>query len=165
MLEGLFYGGPGIGVLHEEYAKRGRIDGAAPVKACGEIRIEASVERVWEVLVDLPGWEAWAPDVRGVRLDSAVVVDARFAWAVGGTRIKSRFAVVEPGRELTWTGTALWTKAVDRHLLESTGDGAMRLCLEESLAGALVPLFFGSAKLKAQHQRWLTAFKTAVEER
>src|SRR5215208_2808827 len=40
-LERLFYGGPSIGVLHEEYAKRGRIDERAPVKSSGEIRIGA----------------------------------------------------------------------------------------------------------------------------
>jgi hypothetical protein len=43
MLKELFYSGPSIEVLHEEYAKRRRIDQAAPVKASGEIRIEAPV--------------------------------------------------------------------------------------------------------------------------
>lgn len=163
MLKQLFYSGPSIEVLHEEYAKRGRIDEAAPVKASGEIRIEASVERVWEVLTDIRSWQDWAPGVHDVRLESAVAVDARFSWAIGRTRIKSVFAVVEPGRELTWTGAAQWTRAIDRHVLAPTEDGATRHHLEESLAGVLVPLLFGSAKLNAQHQRWLTAFKAAAE--
>jgi hypothetical protein len=77
---------------------------------------------------------------------------------------RSVFAVVEPGRELTWTGTALWTKAIDRHVLDPTEDGATRHYLEESLASVLIPLFFGSEKLKAQHQRWLSAFKAAAED-
>ena len=98
-----------------------------------------------------------------MRLDSAVAVDARFSWAIGGTRIKSVFAVVEPGRELSWTGSALWTKAIDRHVLAPTEDGATHHYLEESLAGVLVPLLFSSAKLNAQHRRWLTAFKAAAE--
>jgi hypothetical protein len=163
MLERLFYGGPSFGVLHEEYAKRGRIDERAPVKASGEIRIEAPVERVWALLRDLRGWEGWAPRVHDVRLDSAVAVDASFSWSIGRTRIKSVLAIVEPGRELTWTGAALWTKAVDRHVLEPTEDGATRLYIEESLAGALVPLLFGSAKLEVQHRRWLAAFKEVAE--
>jgi hypothetical protein len=163
MLKRLFYSGPSIEVLHEEYAKRRRIDEAAPVKASGEIRINASVERVWEVLTDLRGWEDWAPGVHDVHLDSAVAVDARFSWAIGRTRIKSVFAVVEPGRELSWSGSALWTKAIDRHVLEPTEDGATRHYLEESLAGVMVPLFFSTAKLKAQHQRRLIAFKAAAE--
>lgn len=165
ILKRLFYGGPTIGVLHEEYAKKGCIDEEAPVKASGGVRIEAPVERVWELLIDLPGWEAWAPDVHGVRLGSAVAADAAFSWAIGRTRIESRFAVVKPGRELTWTGAALWTRAVDRHVLEPTGDGATLHYIEESLAGVLVPLFFGSAKLKAQHERWPAALKSAAEGR
>jgi hypothetical protein len=163
MLKRLFYGGPSIGVLHEEYAKRGRIDERAPVKSSGEIRIGAPVERVWDLLTDLCGWEGWAPGIHDVRLASAVAVDARFSWSIGRTRVKSVFAIVEPGRELTWTGAALWTKAVDRHVLEPAEDGATRLYIEESLAGVLVPLFFSSEKLEVQHQRWLTGFKAAAE--
>jgi hypothetical protein len=164
MLKRLFYSGPSIGVLHEEYAKRGRIDERAPVKSAGEIRIEAPVERVWELLTNIRGWEGWAPGVRDVRLDTAVAVDASFSWSIGRTRIKSVIAIVEPRRELTWTGVALWTKAVDRHVLEPTEDGATRFYIEESLAGALVPLFFSRPKLEVQHQLWLAAFKAAAED-
>ena len=127
-------------MLHEEYAKRGRIDERAPVKSFGEILIGAPVELVWELLTDLRGWEDWAPGVHDVRLDSAVAVDGRFTWSIGKTRIKSVFAKVEPGRELTWTGAAQWTKAVDRHVLVPTEEGATRLYVEESLAGALIIL-------------------------
>jgi hypothetical protein len=49
MLTQLFYSGPSIEVLHEEYAKKGRIDVNAPVRASQEIRIEAPVERAWEL--------------------------------------------------------------------------------------------------------------------
>jgi len=114
-------------------------------------------------LTDLRGWEGWAPGVRDVRLDTAVAVDASFSWSIGRTRIKSVIAIVEPGRELTWTGTALWTKAVDRHVLEPTEDGATRLYIEESLASVLVPLIFSSAKLEVQHRQWLAALKAVAE--
>jgi hypothetical protein len=49
MLTQLFYGGPSIEVVHEEYAKQGRIDANAPVRASQEVRIEAPAERVWEL--------------------------------------------------------------------------------------------------------------------
>ena len=45
MLKQLFYSGPSFEVLHEEYAKKGRIDEEAPVEASHEVRIEAPVER------------------------------------------------------------------------------------------------------------------------
>jgi hypothetical protein len=59
MLTQLFYSGSSVGVLHEEYAKKGRIDEKAPITTTCEVRIEAPVERVWELLSNsapaLPG--------------------------------------------------------------------------------------------------------------
>ncbi|HWI02195.1 MAG TPA: SRPBCC family protein, partial [Propionibacteriaceae bacterium] len=106
MLNQLFYSGPSIDVLHEEYAKKGRIDARAPVGAAREIRIEAPVGRVWELLVNVPAWGTWDRAVHDVHLDSTVAADARFTWVNGRARIRSRFAVVDPGRELTWTGVS-----------------------------------------------------------
>jgi hypothetical protein len=51
----------------------------------------------------------------------------------------------------------------DRHVLEPTEDGSTRFYIEESLAGVLVALFFGSEKLEVQHQRWLAALKAVAE--
>jgi hypothetical protein len=124
MLKQLFYRGPSIDVLHEKYAKKGRIDARAPVGAAHEIRIEAPVGRVWELLVDVAAWGTWDRAVHDVHLDSTVAADARFTWVNGHARIRSRFAVVDPGRELTWTGVSTGAKAVDRHVLEATGGAA-----------------------------------------
>jgi uncharacterized protein YndB with AHSA1/START domain len=165
MLKQLFYSGPSIEVLQEEYAKKGHIDGKAAVKASHEVRIEAPVERVWELLSDVPRWETWNPDIHDVHLDSGVKTDARFTWMNGKARIKSRFAVVDTGREITWTGVSSGVKAVHRHMLESTDDGATRVFSEESMAGPLFVLFYNSAKLQTDLKKWLSALKTAAEER
>ena len=92
MLKQLFYRGPSIDVLHEEYAKKGRIDARAPVGAAREIRIEAPLGRVWELLVNVPAWGTWDRGVHDVHLDSTVAADARFTWVNGHARIRSRFA-------------------------------------------------------------------------
>jgi uncharacterized protein YndB with AHSA1/START domain len=165
MLNQLFYRGPSIDVLHQDYAKERRIDDQAFVKASGEVRIEAPVERVWALLSDVPGWPAWAPGVHDVQLDAGVTEDARFTWANGRSRMRSRFAVVDPCHELTWTGEAFGAGAVDRNVLEPTGDGATRVVTEESMAGPLLVLVYGSAKLKATKEAWLTSLKAAVETR
>lgn len=165
MLNQLFYSGPSIDVLHEEYAKKGRIDVRAPVRAAREIRIEAPVGRVWELLVNVPAWGTWDRAVHDVHLDSTVAADARFTWVNGRARIRSRFAVVDPGRELTWTGISTGAKAVDRHVLEATDDAATRVRSEESMAGPLLVLFYNSAKLRTGMEQWLTALKTAAEKR
>ncbi len=165
MLRQLFYRGPSIDVLHEEYAKKGRVDGEAPVRASAEVRIDAPVDRVWQLIADATAWESWDRSVHDVHLDSAVAPDAQFTWFSGRSRIRSRFAVVEPGRELTWTGMSGGAKAVDRHVLEVVDDNATRVRCEESMAGPLLVLFFNSAKLRAGMQTWLTALKTAAEKR
>ena len=165
MLEQLFYRAPSIDVLHEEYAKKGRIDARAPVGAAQEIRIEAPVGRVWELLVNVPAWGTRDRAVHDVHLDSTVAADAQFTRVNGHARIRSRFAVVDPGRELAWTGVSTGANAVDRHVLEATGGAATRVRSEESLAGPLLVLFYNSAKLQTGMEQWLTALKTAAEKR
>ena len=159
----LLYRGPSIEVLHQRYAKRERIDSRAPVTAAHEVEIHAPVQRVWDLLADPMAWPSFAPEVHGVHLDGPVAVDTSFTWANGRSRMKSRFAVVEPGREITWTGVSSGFKAVHRHLLEATGDGATRVRSEESMAGPLLVLFYGSAKLQAGIEAWLAGLKRAAE--
>ena len=48
----VFYAGPSADALHEDYAKRGRIDDLAPIASRCEIVVDAPVERVWELLMD-----------------------------------------------------------------------------------------------------------------
>ena len=164
MTKRLFYSGPSFDRLHEEYAKKGRIDEEAPVKTAGEITINAPVEQVWALLIDLPNWPTIDPSFKNVRVESSITVDARFHFTLLNFPISAKFAVVEPNRELSWTGASLWFKAIDRHVMEPTQEGGTRLYIAESFAGLLAPLFTSSEQLKKQHQNWLTAFKQAAEQ-
>jgi len=56
-------------------------------------------------------------------------------------------------------------KAVHRHLLEATGEGTTRVRSEESMAGPLLVLFYGSAKLQAGMESWLNGLKATAERR
>jgi uncharacterized protein YndB with AHSA1/START domain len=161
----LLYRGTAIEALHQQYAKQGRIDERAPVTTTYEVHIDAPVQRVWELLANPPGWPTFDPDIHDVHLDAPVAADTRFTWANGRARMRSRFAVVEPGREITWTGVSSGFKVVHRHLLNVTNDGATRVRCEESMAGPLLVLFYNSAKLQADLKTWLTALKTAAEQR
>jgi hypothetical protein len=94
-----------------------------------------------------------------------VAVDAPFTWTNGRARISSRFAVVDPCRELTWTGVSSGARAVHRHLLQPVDDRTTRLISQESMAGPLLTLFYPSSKLAQGLTAWLTAIKTAAEQR
>jgi hypothetical protein len=162
MLRQVFYGGPSLEVLYQEYAQKHRIDDQAPIQASDEIVINAPTGAVWKVLINVAGWPAFNPLFRNVRLESDVSVGARASFKLNGFSIKATFAVVESGRELTWVGTALWTRAIDRLVLEPI-NGTTRLTVHESIAGAFVPLMFSCARLHEQHQASLQNFKLAAE--
>jgi hypothetical protein len=85
--------------------RNGRIDHQAPVTATEEVVIRALRERVWQLLASPLGWAEVDPGIRGVRLHGPVAAGTAFTWVNGRARMKSRFAVVDPGRELSWTGT------------------------------------------------------------
>jgi uncharacterized membrane protein len=161
----LLYRGPGIDGLHEEYAKQGRIDERAPVRATYDVDIEAPIQRVWDLLANPPEWPSFASHIRDVHFDGAMKVDARFTWVTGGRRLESTFAVVDPDREITWTGVTSGVKVVHRHLLDATSDTTTHVRCEESMAGLLLVLFYNSAKLQADLERWLVALKAAAEQR
>jgi len=57
----LFYIGPSLGTLHEEYAKKSRIDEQAPLVSAASITIEVPVPEVWAVISDVASWPAWYP--------------------------------------------------------------------------------------------------------
>jgi hypothetical protein len=150
-------------LLHEQYAKRGRVDDRAPVRVSEQALIAAPVDSVWALLSDPMRWPAVDPAIKDVQLDAPLTADARFTWTNGMARIRSQVAVIDPGREIAWTGTSSGSRAVHRYVLEPTGDDATLLRSEESMAGLLLPLFFSSKKASDVQAKWLAALKRAAE--
>jgi hypothetical protein len=159
----MFYAGPSISRLHQDYAKQGRIDDRAAVTTTCEAEIKAPAQKVYELIASPAGWPDFDPAVKDVTIDGPAAVDKAFKWAKGSSRFTSRFAVLRPGREVTWTGTALWLKVVHRHLLEATAEDVTRVRCEESMSGLMLGLFYSSDKLQADLITWLNAVKAGAE--
>jgi hypothetical protein len=51
----LFYTGPSLGTLHEQYARKSRIDQPAPLISVASITIGAPGPAVWEIISDVAG--------------------------------------------------------------------------------------------------------------
>jgi hypothetical protein len=159
----LFYAGPSIGNLHEEYAKKGLLDENAAVKSSSSLVIDAPIGKVWKLLSDMRDWPEWRSDAHVVELGE-MRPDATFRWKIRGSAIKSTFAVVKPERELTWTGVAMGCmKAIDRMRLSETAEGQTQVTIEESMSGPLLTLFYSTAKLREGHEDLLRMLKTAAE--
>lgn len=90
--------------------------------------------------------------MRDVQLEAGKKIDALFKFKLNNFPIRAIFAVIQPCRELHWTGVSLWFKAVDLHTLEPTKDGGAQLSIAESFAGPLATLFISRDKLKMQHE-------------
>jgi len=167
MTNALTYRGPSLRALHEDYAKQGRVDDRAPVLAHREAVVRAPVDRVWAVLIDIPSWgRTLEPGVKNIRLERGIAVDAPFLRSNSGARMKARFAVVRPERELAWTGSSLGARAVHRIELTPLGPEATRVTVAESmsaslLAGPLLAAVLTSAKLDALLASSLTALSIA----
>ncbi|WP_020386439.1 SRPBCC family protein [Kribbella catacumbae] len=164
MTNSLFYTGPSIAVLHEEYAKKSRIDDRAAIQGRREITIAAPIERVWQKLSDVPNWATnLEPGVKDIQLENGVAVDSRFTRVKGGAKMKARFAVVNGPQEIAWTGAALGAKVVHRFTLESVSENTTRVVVEESMAGPLFGLLFNNKKLDAVLVESLETLKLASE--
>jgi hypothetical protein len=158
------YRGPAIQSLHQDYAKRGLVDKDAPIQAQGVVDISGPVERVWDVLSAVADWPSVDSALRDIDLPGAVSVDAPFVWTNGKTRIRSRFAVVDPCREFTWTGEAMGARSVHRHVLHRIDARNTRLESQESMAGLFLTALYSSSKLDQSLTSWLAAIKAAVED-
>ncbi|GAB1817028.1 SRPBCC family protein [Herbidospora sp. RD11066] len=149
--------------LHRDYAMKGRIDERAPVTNTSSIEVDAPIEKVWGLMIDLRGWERWWPAHKVLELGE-IAPGERYRWRLGGVKITSRFAVVAEGRELTWSGVVLGVyKAVDRNTVEALPGGRTRVTISESLTGPLARLLYPSAKLRVGHEAFLNAIKTESE--
>jgi hypothetical protein len=87
------------------------INRKAPLVAQKQIFIEAPPQTVWNIQTDINNWSTWQPDITASKLDSHLTVGSIFRWKLGGLNVASTIQVIEPSREIGWTGRALDARA------------------------------------------------------
>jgi hypothetical protein len=125
-----------------------------------EIDIDATAERVWQILTDFDAYPDWNPFLvrasgrprQGERLNLRM-------QPVGGRAMTFRPTVIEasPGRRLRWLGRLLAPGIFDGEhsfTIEAVGEGKVRMIQEEQFRGILVPLLWRSLQ-----RRTLPAFE------
>jgi uncharacterized membrane protein len=96
-----------------------------------QIEIEASVERIWSLLIDFPSYPRWNPFVRSI--EGTLVVGQSLKVFVqppgaSGMRFRPTVLKVQPSRELRWKG---------KFLLPGLFDGEHYFKLEAKLGGGV----------------------------
>jgi hypothetical protein len=115
-----------------------------------QVEIDATPERVWQVLTDLGAYAEWNPFIvssagtpaEGERLTNRM-------QPVGGRAVTLRPVVIEasPERRLRWRGRMLAPGVMDAEhtfTIEPLGERRVRLTQHERFSGALVPLVAGT---------------------
>ncbi len=112
-----------------------------------EIEIQASAERVWQLLTDFASFSQWNPFIRrasgNVQVRERLKVNIRPSGARGMT-FRPTVLKAEPNRELRWLGRLLIPGLFDgEHIftIEPLGTNRVRFVQREIFTGLLVTLF------------------------
>ena len=145
-------------------AMRGEVDPVAPVRARGSIVINRAPDLAWSVLADVSNWPEFRSDIHDVAVAGTPIPGGSFSWSTGDIAVQSRFAIVEPGRRLTWT-TAVpgLLEAVHVYLFEAAGRGATLVSAEESINAPIAAPQLDDAQLGRQIASWLAGIKAFAE--
>jgi hypothetical protein len=134
------------------------IDPAAPVLARLSRRIEAPLDAVWNLHVDIPRWSDWQWDIEQAAIAEPFSVGAMFVWRTRGIDqpISSTIYAIEPRRRTLWGGPAKGIEGIHEWRFAAEG-GATIVHTEESWSGGgigqnAVTL---QAALYASLERWL----------
>ena len=115
-----------------------------------EIEIEASPERVWQVLTDLKSFSQWNPFIRSAKgelkigLQLEVIIQPRNASQM---MFRPRVLKVETNRELRWLGSLLVPGIMDGEhifIIDRIAENKVRFRHAEQFSGILVPFLWKS---------------------
>jgi len=110
-----------------------------------EIEIQASAERVWAILVDLPGYVQWNPLIR--EASGAVVNDGTLELFISTPGLAPRkvgvkLLKVDAPRELRWLGRLGMPGLLDgdhSFIVRPLASGRVSVVQQESFSGLVVP--------------------------
>jgi hypothetical protein len=143
------------------------INRSAPATAAAETRIDADPQTVFAAMSAIDEWPSWNPDVKSAKLEGPVQPGTVFRWKAGPTSLVSTLQVVDPPRELAWTGKTLSIKAIHVFRFEPADGGGTLARSEESWEGLLASLLRGYSRktLEKSMKDVLAHLKAEAERR
>lgn len=137
----------------------------APVKCSKSIAINASVEKVWQVITNINSWATWQTDISKPKLKGELKPQSTFDWKTGGAKIHSTLHMVEPNKYFGWTGKTFGMYAIHNWSLQEV-NGVTTVSVDESLEGFLTHLFKKSfnKNLEKGMIKWLELLKNECEK-
>ena len=136
----------------------------APLKCSKTLAINASSERVWEIMTNIDQWANWQTDISRAKINGILKPNTTFDWQAGGVKVHSTLHTVEPYKQFGWTGKAFGIYAIHNWTL-SEDNGQTTVSVDESMEGFLAKLFkmTFSQNLEKGMQTWLDLLKKESE--
>jgi uncharacterized protein YndB with AHSA1/START domain len=146
-------------------SKMKSINNNAPVKCSKSITINASSDRVWNVLTNIDQWAVWQTDISKPKLNGELKENSTFVWKTGGAKIKSTLHTVDTNKRFGWTGKTFGMFAIHNWTMTET-NGQTTVSVNESMEGWLAGLFKKSfnKNLEKGMQHWLDLLKQECEK-
>jgi len=126
-------------VINVNAQKQMTINQEAPVVQKKEIIINATPEKIWEVLTNIEKWDKWNERIIEPELKGQLEVESTFTWNTNGSKIKSKVHTLISNKVLGWTGKAFGASAIHNWYLEPVERGT-KVGAEESMDGWIIKL-------------------------
>ena len=143
-------------------AKQGKINDNASIKDGHSIIINASIDQVWAVLVDIEKWSDWNTAIKNVNVNGEVSPGTDFRWTFDGTKFKSQIQSADKPTSLTWTGKSKLAKSIHVWQLEPDENQTIA-SLSTSIQGKFTILFNNHQKVYNDILIWLEKLKEVSE--
>ncbi|RPD99138.1 polyketide cyclase/dehydrase [Aureibaculum marinum] len=141
------------------------INQEAPVIQSKEIVINATPEKVWQILTNIDGWSEWNERIQQSSLKGGLKVGNIFTWKTNGSKIKSKIHTTIPNKMLGWEGKTFGARAIHNWFLQPTENGT-KVSVEESMEGWIINLIKKKMNLKLADDmtHWLEKLKAEIEK-
>ena len=134
-----------------------------------EIEINASAERVWQLLMDFEAYPQWNPFIRSIEGKPEPNSKLKIFIQPSGTsgmKFSPTVLTAEKPKELRWLGSLLISGVFDgEHILiiEPLAENRVRFVQREKFSGLLVPFFWRS--LDTDTRRGFNEMNAALKAR
>lgn len=137
----------------------------APVVQKKDIIINATPEKVWQILTNIDNWGQWNQRIKQPKRQGPLEVGNTFTWKTNGSKIKSKIHSCSPNKVFGWQGKAFGVSAIHNWYLEPSGKGT-KVSVEESMQGWIINLMKKkmNEKLEEDMLFWLAQLKQESEK-
>lgn len=136
----------------------------APVQCSKTIVINATPERIWQILTGINEWSNWQKEIKKPLLNGQLIPGSTFDWKTGGAKIHSILHTVEPFTQFGWTGKTFGMLAIHNWTINKVNEQT-EVRVDESMEGFVAALFKKSfnKNLEKGMINWLKFLKLKCE--